>query len=451
MPRRQDQGDSIVDQAGTLARAVAAEIDSVLFTHFADPDTLDTLRPGGADLATTIAVNRAAAAEMAAAGVEVFVQRADRAGFRRWLQTRDDTKEGRRGWIDRTKLLRGAEALRLLGVGAPGDRPRPKFGTAPGPIADRLIAAFNDGNGSTFPELAQALLAAGRDDVLTLAVRKLGKQHEDEADALEGALIAMAEGGELGPSGWAELVILPVALPARDMPDAASLATSFLESGILADRFELRFLPGWRSPEALEDLAPSAVRAVLLDLIAGVEPRDLPPGDTDDLAIDGFGLLLGLQFDWDIPIWDEIAAGGQQWRSEEDDAEDPEQARQAARFDIWRAAIFEAHPGCLPLALVPPSEVETEIAEFIDEAGAQTGGIDEIRGFVSVARDEAGTEEVVCRLEVLGTGLELTLYTAAGRYLDSLTLSADRMPAKPDEMAQLIGSFVRVVTDQPGS
>ncbi len=199
----------------------------------------------------------------------------------------------------------------MLVLAAPAAPRPPTYGAAPGPIADRLIAAFDDDDGAEFDELAQALLGAGRTDALDLAIRKLGlRDGEDAADALTGELLTMAAVGAFGPSGWAELVALPVALPLDDVPDAALIGESFSKSGIPDATVEVRFLPGWRSPYALDDLSPGAIRRVLLDLVAGVEPRDLPPGDTDDLTEHGFGVMLGLQIDWDIPIWDEIVADG---------------------------------------------------------------------------------------------------------------------------------------------
>jgi hypothetical protein len=99
----------------------------------------------------------------------------------------------------------------------------------------------------------------------------------------------------IGPSRWAELVALAVALPAGDVPDGEVLGRGLIESGALADSEELRLLPGWRSPDALAELSFGAVRRVLLDLVNGRPPRDLPPGDTDELARRGFGVLLGLR------------------------------------------------------------------------------------------------------------------------------------------------------------
>ena len=442
-----------VAQAEALAQEVGADIASVLITHFADAETLDTLRPGGPDLATVTAVNRAVATELAAQGVEVFVQLADRAAFRRWMQERDDTPQARRGWIDRARLLRGPEAFRLLGAAPPKPPAPPRFAAAPGPIADRLLAAFLRDDGETFADTAEALLAAARRDVLELAVRKAAEREgDDAADALELALLAIAEGARIGPSGWAGLVTLPVALPPGTPPDAVAMGEALARSGIPADTVELRFLPGWRAPDTLAALSPMTIRRILLDLVQGIEPRDLPPADTDDLATRGFGALFGLELDWDIPIWDEIAATGlpDEEDDESSDEATPDEARRAALFDSWRGAVFDAHGGCVPLALVPPSELGAEIASFLDEAGQHTDGIDEIREFIAMARGEAGGEEVVCRAEIIGTGLELSLYAASGRFLDSLTLTADRLPAAPEEMLRVIASFVRLVPNAPG-
>lgn len=245
MPQFTDRDDEIVSQALALARDIGPDIRSILLTHYADRDTLDVLRPGEADLDAVVHLNKAVAAELTASGVEIFVQKADRAAFRRWMDGREDTSDNRRSWIDRGKLLRGAEALRLLGVPAADAPPPPKYGAAPGPIANRLIAAFDDEDGAEFDDLAQGLLSADRADVLDLAIRKMGARDGDEAaDALDGELVVMAAGGRFGPSGWAELVALPVALPVRDLPDAALMGASFIAAGILEDTVAVRFLPG---------------------------------------------------------------------------------------------------------------------------------------------------------------------------------------------------------------
>jgi hypothetical protein len=446
VPQSNDQDDPI-NQAACLARDTAPGLDVVLITHYPDVETLDTFRPGETDLQNALAVNRAVALEMLDAGVEVLVQRADRAAFRRWMSDRDDTPENRRAWIDRSRLLRGSAALEVLGLKAPDSRARQTFGKAPGPPADRLLDAFGEEDSGEFDDLVQELMAAGRTDVLDLAVRKLGEREGDEAsDELNWVLLVAAEGAPIGPSGWAELVALAVALPAGDLPDGEDLGQGLIESGALADSEELRLLPGWRSPDALAELSFGAVRRVLLDLVDGKPPRDLPPGDTDELVRRGFGVLLGLRVDWAIPIWEEIAAaGGLPEEPDEAAAETPEAARRAAQFDRWRGRVFEEGQGCVPLDVVAFSQVANEIADFLAEAGEQMGGLEEIREFVAACRREAGGHEVVCHPRILADALELSVYTEAGQLLDSLTMPADRLPTRAEEMLPLIGAFVRLV------
>ncbi len=442
--------EDAVSQAIDLAREIAADIDLVLITHFPDVETLDTFRPGETDLPTVRAVNRAVALEMLDAGVEVLVQRADRAAFRRWMSHRDDTAEKRRAWIDRDRLLRGAAALEILGIEAPTAPQRQVFGKAPGPIADRLLEAFSDEDSGEFDALVQQLMAAGRTDVLDLAVRKRGEREGDEAgDGLDWVLLAAAEGAATGPSGWAELVALPVALPAGDLPDGEELVQGLIESGALADSEELRLLPGWRSPDAIAELSFVAVRRVLLDLVDGKPPRDLPTGDTDDLARSGFGVLLGLRIDWAIPIWEEIqAAGGLPFEIDDDDTvETADEARQAALFERWQARVFQESQGCVPLNLVAFSQVANEIADFLAEAGEQTGGLDEIRECVEACRRRASGDDVVCQAKVVAEALELSFYTQAGQLLDRLTMPASRLPTRAEEMRPLIGAFVRLMPD----
>jgi hypothetical protein len=341
------------------------------------------------------------------------------------------------------------DLLGLKGVSAP----RPEtFGKAPGPLADRLLDAFGEEDSEEFDGLVQDLMAAGRTDVLDLAVRKIREREGDEAaDELNWVLLVAAEGAPIGPSGWAELVALAVALPTGDLPDGEELGQGLIGSGALADSEEVRLLPGWRSPDALAGLPFVAVRRVLLDLVDGKPPRDLPPGDTDELARRGFGVLLGLRIDWAIPIWEEIAAaGGLPEEPDEDADETPEAARRAALFDRWRGRVFEESQGCVPLDVVAFSQVENEIADFLAEAGEQMGGLEEIRDFVAACRREAGGDEVVCHPQIIADALELSVYTEAGRWLDSLTVPAGRLPLPAEEMPSLIGTFVRLVQDRPG-
>ena len=362
-----------IEAATALALEVAPLLDAVILTHYRDADTLDLMRPGETELETVQAVTRAVAAELDMEGVEVIVQRADRAAFRRWMQGRDDSPANRQAWIDRPRLIRGAAALRLLGLEVEEDEAGPEpppFGRAPGPAADRLLAAYSE-DGDAFHGLTQEILAAGRLDILDLARRKISeRQGEDGMAEFDRALLALAEGGEVGPSGWAALVALPVALPTGQAPDAAALADSLLATGFFAETEEVRFLPGWRSPQALAGLDAAAMRRILLDLAEGREPAELPPGDTDDLARHGFGLLLGVQLDWSIPTWEQIAASG--GLPEEPDPE-ADEMRRSALFQRWRNTAFREH-GCVPLEPVPPSEVGGEIAEFLAEAGDSPTG-----------------------------------------------------------------------------
>jgi hypothetical protein len=150
VPKSTDQDDR-VNQAAYLARDIAPDIEIALITHYPDVETLDTVRPGDTDLQIALAVNRAVALEMLDAGVEVLVQRADRAAFRRWISDRNDTPENRRAWIDRSRLLRGSAAWEILGLKAASTSPqRQTFGKTAGPIADRLLEAFGDEDSGTF-------------------------------------------------------------------------------------------------------------------------------------------------------------------------------------------------------------------------------------------------------------------------------------------------------------
>ena len=106
--------------------------------------------------------------------------------------------------------------------------------------------------------------------------------------------------------------------------------------------------------------------------------------------------------------------------------------------------------GCVPLGLVPLSEVGAVVAEFLEEAMGHLGGLEEIRAFIEVARDAAAGEAVVCHPVVAGEALELSLYTAGGRLLDRLVLPPERLPASAEATVGLLGGLVRLVREAPG-
>ncbi|MCG7360873.1 hypothetical protein MHZ93_06380 [Roseomonas sp. ACRSG] len=439
-----------IEDALALARELAPRMSAVVLTHFPDADTLDLMRPGAGPLEAVAALNRALAAELAHEGVQVLVQVADRAAFRRWMDGRADTPEARRAWRNHRGLLQGDAAFQMLGLDPSAMRP-PRRGKASGTPAERLMRAFADEDGGEFDELAEELVAAGRDGVLDQAIRKVAARFgEEAARELAQELLAVAEGARIGPAGWAALVALPVALPPDAPPDPVSLGESLIASGALAEELELRFLPEWRVPEALEALSPGALRRVLVEMVAGEEPTALPPAKPTQLQESGFGVLVGLQYDWAIPSWEEIAAKGLP-EPPEDDKETPEEAARTEVFERWRAATYQAADGCVALALVPFSEASAEIADFLQEAGEQTSGLTEIRDFVDMARGEAPGEEVVCRATVEGERLQLALYTRAGRFLDELTLEAAQLPVPAAEMPELLRAFVPLAARPPGS
>jgi len=161
-------------------------------------------------------------------------------------------------------------------------------------------------------------------------------------------------------------------------------------------------------------------------------------------------VLFGLRVDRGIPVWDVIEAEGGLPGEPPEDEETPEGRGRARALDRWRGRVAAETDGCVPLDLVPLSGAVAAIADFLDEAGGHLGGLDEIREFIEAARGEAGGAEVVCRTEVTGGSLELRLYTAEGRFLDSLALPPERLPASAEGMLGLLGAFVHLAKDPPG-
>ena len=149
-------------------------------------------------------------------------------------------------------------------------------------------------------------------------------------------------------------------------------------------------------------------------------------------------------------MWEEILAAGGLPEPPDDDTEPTAaEAARAANFDRWQGQVFQESQGCLPLAVVAFSQVGNEIADFLADAGHQTSGLEDIRAFVTEGRRKAASIDIVCRADIVGDDIELTLYTEGGQFLDRLTMQASKLPVSAGQMPSLIGAFVRVVEDSP--
>ncbi len=323
-----------------------------------------------------------------------------------------------------------------------GSRAKGAGGSTP---ADRLIRAWLDGDDDGFGDLAEELIAGGRDGVLAAAARKLSERYEE--DAVEDFADGLTEVAEAADGqrefGFASLVLLPVVPEGGPPPDPAPLAAGLAASGAFPPEAELAFAAGWRTAEAVQALSPCAVRRVLLDIAGGRPPADLSPSPPGDGA-DGDVLVL---------------AGALVFRTEPpaDDADlDPEaldaaeEARDRERmeaFERWRASLGpEVANGAHILPFCTPSALAHEIGAFLD--GAEPEGdavLDEIGDFVETAKLEAGGEEVVARLAARGGGVELAVLTRSGRELDRRVFSLEDSGPTAADVARAVQGSVPVV------
>ncbi|MFC7474854.1 hypothetical protein ACFQS7_10850 [Dankookia sp. GCM10030260] len=294
----------------------------------------------------------------------------------------------------------------------PRRAPEGKPGGTP---ADRLLRAWLDQDDEAFVEQAEELIARGRDGVLSTALRKLTERYEE--DAVEDFIRALGEIAEVAESGpdfdMAQLLLLPV-LATGTLPDPAPLATGLAASGAFPAEAEIAFLAGWRSAEAIGGLPPVALRRVLLDVVAGRPPEDLPPPEAATLEEGSIAVLVGA-----VVFRAPAPADAPEVDLESLDA--LAEAKSAASFEAfedWRAALTPEQTGnAMILALCAPSELADEIRSLIEEPGE--AAIEEILDFVEAARQESGGEPIAARLAAQDGGVAVTVLTEAGRVLDS--------------------------------
>jgi hypothetical protein len=316
-------------------------------------------------------------------------------------------------------------------------------GGGSGTPADRLIRAWLDEDYDAFEDLAQELIAGGRDGVLSAAVRKLSERYEDDAvEEFAAALTEAAEAAE-GQDGFdfAELVLLPL-VSSGPLPDPAALTNGLADAGIFPAEAEVIFAEGWNSAESVLSLSPSAIRRVLLDVANGQSPADLPALPSGSTTEGGVAVLVGAVAFRTEPPSDDPDADPEVLTA----ADEARESERSDAFDRWRDSLPpDVTRSALVLPFCVPSELVDEIRALMDAADAENPALDEIIDFVATARDEAGGEEVVARLVSREGGVQLTVLTRSGRELDSRVFGREGGRLMAEEVRRAVEGVVPIL------
>jgi hypothetical protein len=326
----------------------------------------------------------------------------------------------------------------------PGRGSRAK-GAGGGTPADRLIRAWLDGDHDGFGDLAEELIAGGRDGVLAAAVRKLSERYEDDAvEDFADDLTEVAEAAEgQREFGFASLVLLPIVAEGGPPPDPALLARGFAASGAFPPEAEVAFAAGWSTAEAVQALSPCAVRRVLVDVAGGRPPADLPPAPSGGGADGGIAVLVGALVFGTEPLEDDPDTDPEAL----DAAEEARDRERMDAFERWRASLGpEATRGARILPFCTPSALAYEIGAFLGGGEPEDDAVlDEIGDFVETAKGEADGEEVVARLAARDGGVELAVLTRSGRELDRRVFGLEASGLTAADVARVVKGSVPIV------
>jgi hypothetical protein len=328
----------------------------------------------------------------------------------------------------------------------PGRGGRGKGAGGGGTPADRLIRAWLDEDHDAFADLAEELIAGGRDGVLAAAARKLSEKYEDDTvEDFADDLTEVAEAAEGQRAfDFASLVLLPVATDGEPPPDPEPLARGLAASGAFPPDAEAAFATGWRAAKAVLALSPCAVRRVLLDVAAGRPPTDLPPVPLGGAAENGDGIVVlacALVF--------RTGPGEDDPEANQEGLDAAEEARARERvgaFERWRASLGPEGARVLPFC--PPSALAYEIDASLDGAASDDDDgatLDEIMDFVEAARREVGGGEVVARLTACDGGVELAVSTRSGLELDRRVFVLEGSGLTADDVARVVEGSVPIV------
>jgi hypothetical protein len=436
----------VIARAAAAGRQMAGQHSSVRLTHFLDAGTLAAVKPDEPDLDLQNRITRATATELLRSGVDVTLQIVDRDAYFAWLGDRPNTAEERASFLNPSRQISGGGVMRELGLDPGKLKPNPRSKRSAGGAspADRLTRAYLDDT-DEFDDLAEDLIAGGRQGVIDMAASKIeARDGPEAAEEFIDAVTLLAEADDAGERGFARISVV-VAATEGLAPDAAAVADGMTGCGAFPDG--AAFLPAWRTVDAVLSLHPCGLRRVLADLVAGREPADLPSAKPGEVPESGFLALVGVAFD----------AYGDDDEPDDESREEKEFDEQEDAFAKWADGRIAAVPGLAgllhPLA---PSEVADEIDLFLGEYDAAEGAappvdLGEIRDFVEVAQAEGGGDAVCHVLVTRDGGLDLTMASRAGRILDTRTVAGADLPAEQSAVIRQIRVIADVVMAGPAA
>lgn len=479
-----------IRRVANAARRLADVQTAVRLTHFETADALAAVKPDQPDLDLDLQqrMNRAGAAVLLDEGVSVSVQIVEPSAYFAWLGARKNTATARAGFHDPSREVRGAAALQLLGL--PRDTQRGRIGAPPpsrraGTPADQLIRAHLADDDEAFDDLVDELLEHDRSGVFAVALRKFAARYTQEAVRdFKAALMEAAQ--SVSTDGGVMQLRVMIGLASDGLPDCSDLAAGLGDSGAFAVLSggvqEVRFLPAWRTLDAVLDLSPGAVRRVMLDIVAGREPADLPPAkqndgplalvgvvseqfvhldEGDEAGVDLAGILRDADgtdedreeywaddLDEDDPDEDDLDDDDLD-DDEPDDILDEYDARmqaiidaETAAFETWSRAQVAHTPG-LDALLFPtgPSDLADEFDTFMAGLANRTSDVPvdlaELESFLESASAEG--DAAVCQLIHSGMVVDLAVLAADGLAIDVRTLSARDLEALGESVTADLG------------
>jgi hypothetical protein len=170
--------------------------------------------------------------------------------------------------------------------------------------------------------------------------------------------------------------------------------------------------------------------------------------------------MLGVTVD-DYPIsWDDaVEAVREKGDSQlpDHDVSNPVLDRLDAAFENWREGLLASNSALIDVRLATvPSQLANDLAfaaEQFDVDRDATGptSSDELRDFVEIAAGEAGEEGLVCVPRVVSNRVELSLYTASGRLVDTREFGDAAVGAVPPGLLAAVRAIVPVSDLPPGS
>lgn len=294
-------------------------------------------------------------------------------------------------------------------------------------------------------DLVNSLLESDNQEIFNSTAYQIALRHGEDAMEVFGEdMTVMAESSDIEGISH-RIIAVPVCFHKGLLPDTTDIVETLLQTEVFPQYTNTVFLTGWREIGQVSKLSPTAIRHILKDIVAGLEPQDILETKVVTAKENECFVLLGVQsHNQDVIMPQEV----DNWNIRFD--------KEYSALMGWNKAIKEYYP--VIRDAMPPtgiSGLEETIDIYMDQQTQESESqkYTVVQNFVESTIEQESKRlntkdhQAVARVS-FNSGLNLLMTSKEGRVIGRLKLTTRETPDE-EELISFLKTMVEVKIGKP--